>query len=143
MYEPTDKEVRHLEFIQGVINRMATNSFTLKALAGTITAAVLAYAGAAKNAQPLLVLAGIIPVGMFWYLDARYLQLEESFRALYDAVRKGQVQEPFDMNFKPHATKVRSRPKCWWSWSARNFHLTLFVVLIILAVVLNEANPLN
>ena len=58
MFELSDQQVRRLEFIQGVINRMASNSFTLKALAGTITAAVLAYAGATKVAQPVLVLAG-------------------------------------------------------------------------------------
>ncbi len=55
MFEPSDNQVRHLEIIQGVINRMAFNTFALKVLAGTLTTAVLAYAAAANDVQPVLV----------------------------------------------------------------------------------------
>ncbi len=136
MFELSDHQVRHLEIIQGVINRMASNTFALKALAGTLTAAVLAYAGAAKDAQPILAWAGIIPVGAFWYLDARYLRLERLFRKLYDAVRKGDVKEPFDMNFSRFDTEVPGHLDIAWSWSVRDFYLTMVVILLILTLVL-------
>jgi hypothetical protein len=42
----SDQQIAHLGMIQGVINRMASNSFALKALAVTIAAAILAIAGA-------------------------------------------------------------------------------------------------
>ena len=136
MSELSDHQVRHLEIIQGVINRMASNCFALKALAGTITTAILAYAGAAKEAQPVLVWFGIIPLGAFWYLDARYLRLERLFRKLYDAVRKGNVEEPFDMNFSRFDTSVSDHLEIGWSWSVRDFYLTLVVILLVLALVL-------
>ena len=92
MFEPSDNQVRHLEIIQGVINRMASNTFALKVLAGILAAAVLSYAGAANDVQPVLVWIGVIPVGAFWYLDCRYLRLEKLFRKLYNAVRKAPGQ---------------------------------------------------
>ena len=136
MFELTDHQVRHLEIIQGVINRMASNSFALKALAGTLIAATLAYAGAAKDAQPIVAWFGIIPVGAFWYLDARYLRLEKLFRKLYDAVREGNVEEPFDMNFSRFDAEVPDHLEIAWSWSARDFYLTLVVILLMLSLVL-------
>ena len=136
MFEPSDNQVRHLEIIQGVINRMATNTFALKALAGTLAAAILAYAGAAKDVHALLVWTGVIPVGAFWYLDARYHRLEKLFRKLYNAVRKGNVEEPFDMNFSRFDAEVPNHLEITWSWSVRDFYLALVSIFLIVSFVL-------
>ena len=140
MFEPSDNQVRHLEIIQGVINRMAFNTFALKVLAGTLATAALAYAGAAKDVQPVLVWTGVIPVSAFWYLDARYLRLEKLFRKLYNAVRKGNVEEPFDMNFSRFDTEVPNHLDIAWSWSVRDFYLALVAILLLVSFVLKLAD---
>ncbi len=140
MFEPSDNQVRHLEIIQGVINRMASNTFALKVLAGILAAAVLSYAGAANDVQPVLVWIGVIPVGAFWYLDCRYLRLEKLFRKLYNAVRKGNVEEPFDMNFSRFDTEVPNHLDIAWSWSVRDFYLALVAILLLVSFVLKLAD---
>ncbi len=135
MAELTENQVRHLEAIQHVITRLAGNSFALKALAGTISAAVIAYAGSTDNSSPWVVGAGILPSVVFWLMDAQYLRLERLFRKLYDGVRQGDVHEPFDMNFIRYNSQVESVWRIAISWSVVWFYLILVVVLIVIAVV--------
>ena len=127
--------VAHLGMVQSVITRMAGNSFALKALAGTITAAVIAYAAATGNSSPLVAGAGIAPAVVFWLMDAQYLRLERLFRKLYDGVRKGEVDEPFDMNFTRYESQVRPLWCIAISWSVVWFYLVLVLVLIVVALV--------
>ncbi len=135
MVELTENQVRHLEAIQHVITRLAGNSFALKALAGTIAAAVIAYAGATDNSSPWVSGAGILPSVVFWLMVAQYLRLERLFRKLYDGVRHGEVTEPFDMNFIRYSSEVESMWCIAKSWSVLWFYLILVVVLIGVAVV--------
>ena len=135
MAELTENQVRHLEAIQHVITRLAGNSFALKALAGTIAAAVIAYIGATGNSSPWVAGAGILPSVVFWLMDAQYLRLERLFRKLYDGVRQGDVHEPFDMNFIRYNSQVESVWRIAISWSVVWFYLILVVVLIVIAVV--------
>ena len=135
MDELSETQTRHLEAVQGVINRMASNSFALKALTGTITAAVIAYAAAAQSPTPWFAAAGIVPAAVFWLMDAQYLRLERLFRKLYDGVRKGEVAEPFDMDFSRYDKEVDGLTRIAWSWSVRWFYLTLVVVLGVIAVI--------
>jgi hypothetical protein len=84
---PTNDEVmKHLEFIQGVISRQATNSFLLKGWALTVAGAV--YAFATKGTDWRVAAIGLMPVVIFWGLDGYYLRQERLFRCLYDAVRR-------------------------------------------------------
>jgi hypothetical protein len=80
----SDEKVKHLEFIQGVITRMNTNSFQIKSWGITITAALLALYASSNNTKYLLV--AIAPNLLFWFLDAYYLQQERKFRAVYNDV---------------------------------------------------------
>jgi hypothetical protein len=47
-----ESKLKHLELVQGVINRMAGNSFILKGWSVTLTSALFALA--AKDANPFL-----------------------------------------------------------------------------------------
>ena len=92
---------KHLELIQGVITRMAGNSFLLKGWTVTIAAALFALA-AAKSDQRLAILA-LFPTLSFWGLDAYYLRQEKLFRKLYDELRLASTEElskvePFSMS---------------------------------------------
>ena len=72
-----DKKLKHLELVQGVINRMANNSFMLKGWAVTLVAGIFALAG--KDTDKLYFLAAYVPVLVFWGLDAYYLLQERLF----------------------------------------------------------------
>jgi hypothetical protein len=78
-----DPKLKHLEFIQAVITRMATNSFLFKGWAITLAAALAGFA-AADSKRGLLIIA-LVSTLMFWALDAYYLWLERCFIVLYGA----------------------------------------------------------
>ena len=84
--------IKHLEFIQGVINRHNSNSFMLKGWAITIASALYALAGTVN--EPILVLISIVPILLFWGLDAFYLSNERCFVDLYSAVASGSYKLP-------------------------------------------------
>ena len=77
--------VEHLKMIEGVIDRLARNSFALKGWSITLVTALFVFAGVKEKAMFLLF--GLIPVIFFWILDSYYLWLEKRFRGLYDEVR--------------------------------------------------------
>ncbi len=131
----TSERVKHLEMIQAIIARMNRNSFTLKAFAGTITAAVLAFAGSANNPASWLPLAGLAPVVTFWLLDAKYLWQERCFVKLYGAAANGEVK-PFDMNFLAYKKDVASVGGVAMSWSVFWYYAALAIVLNVLWIVL-------
>lgn len=78
------EEVKHLEFIQGVITRMNSNSFQMKGWMVAIVSALLAvYAGTGNNS---FVLVATVPTVIFWFLDTYYLWQERKFRGVYNDV---------------------------------------------------------
>lgn len=80
-----DAKHKHLEFIQGVINRLAANSFQLKGWSVVLVSAIFFLLG--RKGAPELVAIGLIPVFFFWGLDGYFLRQEHLFRDLYDYVR--------------------------------------------------------
>lgn len=84
-------EVKHLEFIQGVITRMNSNSFQMKGWMVVIVSALLAIYADKQNG--LYALFALLPVFVFWGLDAYYLQQERKFRGLYNDAA-GLTKEP-------------------------------------------------
>lgn len=76
-----EAKIKHLEFIENVIERMARNSFMLKGWAITIFAGVLALADTNHVLIPLI--ATIVTTIMFWYLDSFYLQQERLSKNVY------------------------------------------------------------
>lgn len=87
----------HLNMIQQVITRMGNNSFSLKGWSVGIMIAIYAFAG---NNSHKAVVVTLIPILVFWILDAYYLMLERKFRLLYEDVRiKKENEIDFCMNF--------------------------------------------
>lgn len=81
-----EKKLKHLEFIQQAINRMASNLFLLKGWTVTLIAAMFALA--AKESKDFYFLLAYFPTFMFWLLDGYFLSQERRFRSLYDHVAK-------------------------------------------------------
>ena len=80
---PDDKR-SHLEFIQGVINRLSSNTFLFKGWSITIIGAVFTAMITTNNNGFLWLILGIVL--MFWAIDAYYLMLERGYRKLYEQV---------------------------------------------------------
>jgi hypothetical protein len=83
-------ETKHLEFIQGIISRLAGNSFQMKGWNVALATAAVGFA-AAKDSRPTLAVLAVVPALAFWFLDAYYLALESLYRDLY---KKAIAAEP-------------------------------------------------
>lgn len=95
-----NNKITHLEMVQGIINRMASNSFMLKGWAVTLVAGIFALAS--KDTDKLYFLIAYIPIVVFWGLDSYYLLQERLYRALYNKVR---LLNEKDIDFSMKATK--------------------------------------
>lgn len=92
---------KHLEFIQGAISRMATNSFLFKGWAISLAAALSGF-GVVNNLAVLLGIA-LVCVGLFWGLDGYYLWLERGFIRLHQDVA---ARSESDINFSMEIDKT-------------------------------------
>lgn len=130
--ENQTRQIEHLKMIQGIITRMASNSFSLKGWAVTLVAAIFALTWA--NISRGFLLIALIPIFAFWALDAYYLNLERKNRKLYDKVRKmDEAEIDFSMNSSlPELQDQTTRYwSCFWSNTEKKFYLPLLAVVII------------
>jgi len=90
------EEILHkeIDLIQGVINRMAHNSFMLKGWLVTIIVAILALTKETLLANNIeyFSLILLLPLIVFWYLDAFFLHKERCYRKLYDWVIENRMK---------------------------------------------------
>jgi hypothetical protein len=80
-----ESKLKHLEFIQQVIARMASNSFLLKGWTVTLVVGLFAFANV-KEMDSKYILLAFIPAIFFWVLDGYFLQQERKYRDLYNEV---------------------------------------------------------
>ena len=129
--------IKHLEFIQTIINRMSNNSFLLKGWNVAISTVVLTLVVGVQN--PLFVIIALFSALSFWGLDAYYLRQERLFRNLYDDLQDGMVTKRTKKNelFRLSTDKYESQVPGWfrtlWSKSIVGLHGTV-VATILLAV---------
>ena len=119
-----ERVLKHLEFIQGVVNRLGSNAFLLKGWSMTVLVAGSLLMVRLRPDRPLLALMLLVPVLGFWLLDAYFLWQERLFRAEYDRVRK-QDKTDFAMNPMQHRGKPKLR------WASTFFSRTLVIFYII------------
>ena len=108
--------VKHLEFIQGVINRLATDSFRIKGWSVVLVSAFLILV--VREDRGDLAWFGCIPVIAFWGLDGYFLWQERLFRDLYDHVRTLQ-EDHIDFSMDTSAFRC--------SWWRATLSITLFL----------------
>ena len=108
-------KIKHLEFIQGVVNRLATDSFRIKGWAVVLVSAILVLLIRENRAD--LAWVGLVPVLVFWGLDGYFLWQERLFRNLYDHVRALQ-EERIDFSMDTSAFH-----RSWWK---ATLSITLF-----------------
>ena len=112
-----DKKTKHMEFIQGVINRLSQNSFMLKGWSVVLISALFALSAADSN--PAFIFLAYIPAIIFWGLDGYFLWEERKYRAFYDHVRNLDENE---INFSMDTSGVKDKVK---GWQAAIFSKTL------------------
>ena len=129
----SDKQ-KHLEMIQGVINRFSTNSFLLKGWNVTLLSALFALS--IRNCDFNLVYFAYIPTIILWGLDGFFVWQEKLFRKLYDCVRT-LPNERVDFSMDVDKITGENRPK-WiktiFSKTLLPFHGMLILVIVILTI---------
>lgn len=123
--ELTDNQIRHLDLIEKVIERMGQNSFALKGWAMTLVVAIFGLA--ASGTDKYFAVIAIVPIVVFWFLDALYLQKERKFRELYNAVAFGNEMRPFTMDISEYSTKKTKYIRCLFSPSEWLFYIGILI----------------
>lgn len=72
----------HLNIIQNIIQRMASNSALCKGWSVTLVSAILVVV--ADQKEPSYAFIAIMPIALFLALDVYYLALEKAFRKSYN-----------------------------------------------------------
>jgi uncharacterized membrane protein len=125
-------KIKHLEFIQATINRMAGNSFLMKGWAITIIGGLLAVS--IKELNALYVYISFAVLFFFWLLDSFYLSHERMYIKLYDEVRK-KSESTIDFSMSTKHVKGRCEwRKCAFSKTMWLFYGGLAVVGLILII---------
>ncbi|MBV8875927.1 MAG: hypothetical protein JO014_24725 [Metakosakonia sp.] len=100
-----DDKIAHLGFIQGVINRMGSNSFMIKGWCITLVAAIFALS--ADKANSNFAYLALFPLVIFWGLDTFFLRQEKMYRKLYEEVANEIVKsDKFTMNASVYSKDI-------------------------------------
>ena len=118
----------HLQLIQNVISRMASNSFALKGWSVAISAALMGLA--AKNADTVFAVLALYPALSFWGLDAYYLRQERLFRKLFSAACRGSSVPVYSMDTHKYAPEVGTLFAVAMSDTIRRLHLPILVAIL-------------
>ncbi len=126
-----ERKHKHLELIQGVINRLSTNSFILKGWSVVLVSAFFALS--AQDGRPVFVFLACIPAIVLWVLDGFFIWQEQLYRKLYDHVR---VLKDEDVDFSMNTTPFKSgNASTWLSATLSKTLIQLHGVLILSIIV--------
>lgn len=124
-----DNRNLHIQMLQGVIARMASNSFMLKGWSVTLVSALFALAASETNHR--FAALAYFPALTFWLLDGYFLDQERRFRGLYDKVR---VIEEEKVDFAMDASGMGVTgdwPKACLSQTLLIFHAPIIVAIAV------------
>lgn len=125
-----EDERLYLQFLQNNIAKMNSNSSQVKGWCITIVTALLAIFAAIKN--PLFLIICLVPIIMFWFLDAKYLQQEHKFVEMYNSYIKDTESKPntYEMPMNSYAKGLKGFFKALFSWAAGPVY-GLIVIMVI------------
>lgn len=137
----------YIQLMQANIERMATNSANCKTWMVSIVTAFLALVGTLSSLNGWILL-GVLPVILFWFLDAYYLKLERGFRnreqEYINEVNNTSVDDRilvpiynFNVLYKDKDDEgqgYKSTKGVWCSGSVFWFYFIPLLVIIILSV---------
>lgn len=125
--------------IQNIINRMAQNSFYIKAWTITIIAGILVLTFSILN---IIIFGTLLVISLFfWVLDSYYLKLEKIFRRLYNQKVQDYNNEQkrknvllFDMNIKPFEDLEKKVIRIMISKTEFLFYIPIILIIAILLI---------
>ena len=126
-----EAKLKHLEFIQEVIKRMASNSFLLRGWSITLVIAISTIAS--QTFKPSYVVIALLVTLIFWTLDSYYLWQEKRFRCLYEEVRK---KDPSTIDFSMTLPDNHCKKCSWYSSVKSPIFISFYGVaaLVLLAL---------
>jgi hypothetical protein len=128
----------HLGLMQGVIQRMASNSSSCKTWCVTLVSAILVTV-ADRNKTEYAVI-GAIPILLFFALDTYYLSLEKRFRDSYnrfiDKLHLGNLVAADLYAITPTGSPFRAAVASMQSLSVWPFYVALLVLAAVTKLVL-------
>ncbi|WP_159394045.1 hypothetical protein [Streptomyces sp. NRRL F-5755] len=128
----SDDKVKHLEFLNLTVTRLANNSFLIRGWAITLVGALAGVT--ISSERPALSLISFIPTLGFWLLDFFYLHQERLFRQLYADVARNSPEIPsFSMDVSPYRHQVPRR-KVLLSPTLCLFYSPLFLVSLAVLI---------
>lgn len=128
--DPADKR-QYLSFIQGVINRMASNCTSLKTWLTPVLA--LLYGFAVQQHKGELAWIGIAFCLIFCAMDTKYLSMGRAYRHLYARAAKDQTAL-WDMSYDASDLSMRLYLRSLRSWSVLPFYGVMALGGIALAI---------
>lgn len=128
-------KLKHLDLVQGVITRLASNSFALKRWCVLMVSAVLVLIS--RDPRPGYALVAAVAVAMFWTLDSWFLGTERLYRNLYNDVRQ-RSPAAIDFSLTPEPSRLS-----WSGWlrvavsaTLRIFYGGLLMLVALLCLLL-------
>ena len=119
-----ENKIKHLEFIQHTICRLADNSFRLKQWSVFLAAATLALLSQQPAPIGWAIFIPLIPVLVFWGLDGYFLWQERLYRKLYNQVR---ILNEKEIDFSMNTYHFQTNPKPFVQWLCVTLSKTLFI----------------
>ena len=136
--------IKQSEMLQGIINRMANNSLTVKQVGLTVWSAIVGFGFTTQN-QALFILAFISFI-LFGVLDIYYLYLERKFRDNFNRLTRiicgyeqdgNQWMDRKKGNFlipDSSSTFLKQLPNTLMSWANLPYLITLVITIVLLNV---------
>lgn len=122
----------YLTILQGVIGRMASNSSGAKTWCIALVSAIIVVV--ADKADPRYVWIALVPVALFFVLDAYYLGLERQFRDRYNnfiaKLHEGTAEVDDVFIVTPGAGTIRAAFGACGSVSVWPFYVLLTLMLL-------------
>lgn len=125
----TERDRKHLEFIQKMISRMNSSSFQLKQWIMPVVAMSLALNLTFLSSK--FVLMAFLPILVFWVLDADYLLQERRWRILRKRFIAA-AHASYDLNPNQYLTKVSDYVKSAFARSVWPFYVPLGLVVFFI-----------
>ena len=127
-----------MEFIQGIINRLATNSFQMKGWSVVLVAAILVLLALESRLDAAFIT--LAPVLVFWGLDGYFLWQERLYRALYDHVR---TLDEASIDFSMDTTAFKTSYAHAWLGATLSRTLLFFYGVLVVTVGVTTLVPMQ
>jgi hypothetical protein len=136
---------KHLDFSQGIVNRLAQNSVACKNWCITLVAGILVISfskDSSDHAKRVVPFVACLPIAIFWLLDAYYHALEHCFRrqanALVRSVQDGSFSARSLLIIETRHTRAEVFNATMWvaftSAAAGGFYLSLVVAALVVSL---------